>query len=625
MKGVRTGRVEVDTSGDVDARLSQAVGESADAAEQVDCRDLEGSDGHAGTVVDLQSEAWRTPVRGQGRLDRLMLACHGLDQRSIEATAGAASAAGVVSTDHGSNNNPVSVTLAVLPAMSLIETEEVLMATPMRSPVRPMANASRVKDLVDELRVILQDHDRGSSRSFLAEFAARHRLTHRDVDALLEALERDCASSPDPSPGRTDEVGPSGAVAEEPRSVPDSDLAWMFGEEPESHPLRPADDVVGRALDDLLGDWSRCGGQLTRTDVALLVSTRGLGPVQHTELLGLLDDAGVEMSDSTGPRLRRAAEQGYELHEDAVRQYLRAISRYSMIDGSREVELWSLISQGIAAQGELDTAGGDMLASVVRRSLQTQVAVGQRAHAELVCANLRLVVSIAKARHYESCGVEFVDRVQDGNRGLMRAADKFDGSMGFKFSTYATWWIRQSIERGIGDRGSTIRVPIHFHDQERKVRKAVVELTARLDRRPSPAEIADVTGMNPGQVQAVLDLTWSVVSLDQLLGEEGDLRLSDVLVAEDERDGRADPAEIVAHTMMRDDLVRTLAAVLPARAVQVLERRFGIGTGNEETLDEIGASFGVTRERIRQIQSKSLDMLRQNRCTAPLRAYVMDY
>jgi RNA polymerase primary sigma factor len=476
---------------------------------------------------------------------------------------------------------------------------------------------------VDELRTIRESHDGGLSRHFVAEFAARHRLTHRDVDALLAALDQDDSASPALGPVCTEEVVPS-EVDEDLIVAPGGDLAWMFGEEPESPPLRADDDFVGRALDDLLGDWSRRGGQLTRADVALLVSARGLSPVQHGELLDLLDDAGVELPDPMGPRPRRAAEQGYELHGKAVAQYLRAIGRYSLIDGSREIELWSLISQGAAAQGELDKTGGDALTLDVRRNLQAQVKVGRRAHAELVCANLRLVVSIAKARHYESCGVEFADRIQDGNLGLMRAADKFDGAKGFKFSTYATWWIRQSIERGIGDRCRIVRIPIHVHDRARKIRKMIYSLTARFDREPSLAEIADATGMEMGQVQAILDLTRPVASLDRLLGDEGDLHLSDVLIAEDDRDGRADPAEIVAHAMMRDDLTRTLAAVLPARAVRVLERRFGIGTGDEETLDEIGVSFGVTRERIRQIQNKSLDMLRENEYIASLRAYVMD-
>jgi RNA polymerase sigma factor (sigma-70 family) len=498
------------------------------------------------------------------------------------------------------------------------------MTAPTRASARRLANGRHLDDLADELRTIRKSHDGDLNRSLLTEFVARHRLTHHDVDALLVALGQDDVASPDPSAASAMQAAPSEVADDDLIAVPGGDLAWMFGEEPESAPRRAAEDVVGLAFDDLVGDWSRRGGQLTQADVALLVSTRVLSPVQYGELLDLLDDAGVELSDPTGLRPRRAVKQGHELHGDVVGQYLRVISCYPMIDGSREIELWSLISQGVAAQGELDRTGGDTLASDVWRSLQARVEAGRRAHAELVCANLRLVVSIAKARHYESCGVEFADRIQDGNLGLMHAADKFDGSKGFKFSTYATWWIRQSIERGIGDRGSMIRVPIHFHERARKVRKAVFALAMRLDREPRLAEIADATGMEPGQVQAVLDLTPSVVSLDRLLGDEGDLHLSDVLVDEDGRDGRADPAEIVAHAMMREDLTRTLAVVLPERAVRILERRFGIGTGDEQTLDEIGAAYGVTRERIRQIQQKSLAMLRQNRCIAPLRAYFMD-
>ncbi|MDQ2587306.1 RNA polymerase subunit sigma [Saccharothrix yanglingensis] len=495
----------------------------------------------------------------------------------------------------------------------------------MRASARCPANAPRVNDLAGELRVILQKHEAGSGRRFLAEFAARHRLTHRDVDALLSALEGNGADSPGSGAVDVKEVGPAEATVEEPMAaVPAPDFAWIFGDEPESAPLRAVDDVVGRAFDDLLGDWSRSGGQLARADVALLASARGLNSVEQGQLLVLLEGAGIELSVPGDLRPERAAEWGYEFRADVVGQYLEAIKRYPLIDGSREVELWALISQGVAARRELDETGNNALPADLRRNLQAQVAAGRRAHAELVCANLRLVVSIAKARHYDVCGVEFADRIQDGNVGLMRAADKFDGSKGFKFSTYATWWIRQAIERGIGDRGSTIRVPVYIHEQAHKIRKAISGLTARLDRSPVLSEIADATGIAPGQVQAVLDFTRPVISLDRLLGEEGDLRLSDVLMSEDERDGRADPAEIVTHAVMREDLTHTLAAILPARSVRVLERRFGIGTGDEETLDEIGAIFGVTRERIRQIQNQSLATLRQNRCVAALRSYVVN-
>jgi RNA polymerase sigma factor (sigma-70 family) len=495
------------------------------------------------------------------------------------------------------------------------------MATPVRASADCSAKALQIDALANALCSVRGSDDGGPGRPLLGGSAVQHGSTDRGVARLAVGLSRHDAASSDPDAAGFEEVELSEAADEDSIAEPASGLAWLFGDEPELPPLRAGDDVVGLALEDLLGDRSRRGGQLTRADVALLVSTRGLTPIQHGELLDLLCDEGVELPDLTSPRPGRAGEQGYEFHGDAVKQYLRAISRYRLIDGPREIELWSLISQGAAARCE---AGDDPSMSHAQRSLEAQIEAGRRAHAELVCANLRLVVSIAKARHYESCGVEFLDRIQDGNLGLMHAADKFDGSKGFKFSTYATWWIMQSIDRGIGDRGSTIRVPIHFQERARKVRAAMSRLTLRLDHQPTLAEIADATGMESGEVQAVLDLSRSVVSLDLLLGDEGDLRLSDVLVDEDDRDGRTDPAEIVAHAMMREDVTRTLAEVLPARNAQIIERRFGMGTGDGETLDEIGPDFGVTRERIRQIQVESMTKLRLSRCVAPLRAYVAD-
>ncbi|MFF0372310.1 RNA polymerase sigma factor RpoD/SigA [Micromonospora sp. NPDC005087] len=506
--------------------------------------------------------------------------------------------------------------------------------------------------LVDELRTILDRRGERLSQSLVTDFVVRHRLTHRDVDALLVALTRGDVTDVPTTPmaiqiadGSADDdptadelvaalLAPAGAA--ETRAVPygtaedaetdapGDDLAWMFGQEPESPAPRAADDVVGQSLDDLLGDWSRTGGQLTRAEVALLATKRKLSPAEHGELLELLEEAGVDLPDSTDLRPRRAAPKGYELQEDSVGQYLRTIARYPLIDGSREVELWSLISQGVAAQEELDAAGEDGLARSARRSLQTRVQAGRRAHAELVCANLRLVVSIAKAPHYQFSGVEFADRIQDGNLGLMRAADKFDGSKGFKFSTYATWWIKQAIERGIGDRGRLIRIPIHAHEQVVKVKRAVSKLTGRLDREPTLTEISAFTGMEPGKVQWALDLDRPIRSIDVLLGEEGDLRLSDILVSEEDRDGRTDPAEIVLHAMFHRDLATLLGALLPERAVRVLKRRYGLGTGDEETLESIAADHGITRERIRQIQNKSLATLRESREAAELWSYLGD-
>lgn len=501
--------------------------------------------------------------------------------------------------------------------------------------------------MADELRMILDRNGPRRAQSLVVEFVARHSLSHRDVDALLISLAQDDGSDIPPifvaAPvgahqpdadisAATVPIFPEAATTSaepygieeraESNELYDDDLAWMFEDEPEPPAPRAADDPVGQALDDLLGDWSRRGGLLTRAEVALLATRRKLSVAQQAVLLDMLERAGVDLPDLEEPRLSQVGSKRYELHGDAVRQYLRMIGRYPLIDAPREVELWSLISRGLAAREELEGADGAGLSSSVRERCQAQVLDGRHAHAELVCANLRLVVSIAKARHYEFSGVEFADRIEDGNLGLMRAADKFDGSKGFKFSTYATWWIRQSIERGIGDRGRTIRIPIHVHERVQQVRRAVAKLTARLDREPTLAEIVDATKFEPGEVQSALDLMHPLRSLDELLGDEGDLHLSDVLVHEEARDGRTDPAQIVTHAMLREDIAHTLRTLLPDRAARIIERRFGLGTGVEDTLDIIGADYGVTRERIRQIQDKSLATLRKSEQAVALRSYL---
>jgi RNA polymerase primary sigma factor len=521
----------------------------------------------------------------------------------------------------------------------------------MKASTGPFAGISAA--LVEELRVILDRNEGRRAQPLVAHFVARHGLTHRDVDALLVMLTRQRTAShttapPDRSLDRpvvsVDEVALAATERRVAQSEPaelsvgdgrdvseeqeedfsDDGLDWMFGDSSEPLPAwRASDDAVGKAFEDLFGDWTRTGGKLTRAEVALLVTRRGLSAVQHGELLSLLGDAGVDLPTSVDARPVRSADKGYELHEDTVRQYLRDISRYPLINAAREVELWSLMRQGEEAQRGLDEGGGE-LSRKDRRSLRDRVDEGHAAYAALVSANLRLVVSIAKARHYNQSGVEFADRIQDGNMGLMHAARLFDGSKGYKFSTYATWWIRQRIERGVADKGRTIRIPVHVHEQIQRVGKAIRKLTARLDREPALAEIADAAGMEPGRVQAMLDYMRPLLSIDMLYGDEGDLRLSDVLVHDQERDGRTDPAEIVGHAMLHADIERTLRNLLPERAARVIERRFGLGTGEEETLDEIGADYGVTRERIRQIQVKAMKTLREHEGAAALRAYVID-
>ncbi|MCR6487336.1 sigma-70 family RNA polymerase sigma factor [Amycolatopsis sp. OK19-0408] len=489
----------------------------------------------------------------------------------------------------------------------------------MVAPARPTPGTD---DFAGELRSHLESSGGLPGRQARSDLACRHRLGQSEVDRSPMAWKHDEVTSAGEGVALTSVDDRSSKAAEHVGELPSGDLDWMFGDELEPVVLRGADDIVGQAFDDLLGDWLRNGQQLASVEIALLAGKRGLSTRQHHELAERLADAGVEPHESARIRRRSAMSLGY--HQDAVGQYLKALPLYPLIGGPREVELWSLISQGYKAQDELDQSTGDMLGVALRRTLQVQIERGRCARAELVCANLRLVVNIAKLRRYESSGVEFLDRIQDGNCGLIRAAEKFDGSKGFKFSTYATWWIRQAIERGIGDRGRLIRIPVHMHEKVQKVHRVSRNLTGRFGREPTLAEIAGEANMEAGEVQALLDLDKPVVSLDGLLGDDGDLRLSDVLAAEEDRDGRTDPAQIVVHAQMREHLTRCLRSRLSEREVQVLQRRYGIGTGDEETLEAIGASLGVTRERVRQLEKRSLTRLREGKCTTSLRSYIMD-
>jgi RNA polymerase primary sigma factor len=553
--------------------------------------------------------------------------------------------------------------------------EEALVATSTRALSRGLKRTSsrslEPNELVEKLRRFQRTHGQDMDRSALAEFLTHQRLTHRDVNALLAALSGDVPASardqpsalgqwqaPAPAPSPT--IGSASAAtparrstcapvrsepcrAVEPTScttqqdrtsrksqptgettAPDNDIAWMFDIEPQMPTPRNPDDVLGRAFDDLQGDWQRQGGHLTRADVALLACNRGLSPLQQGELLDLLDSVGIEVADHRGQRQERAAALGTDPLHDGLSSYLREIARYPLINAVREIELWSLISQGIAAQKQLDDVHRLTMPEQDQRSLQTQADAGRNAHAELVCANLRLVASIAKANRYFTCGVEILDRIQDGNLGLMHAADKFDGSKGFKFSTYATWWIRQSIERGVADRGRTIRLPVHAHEKMLKVRTTVRRLAAKIGHEPTLSQIAETAGITPGAAQALLDLDRPVISLDCFLGEERDIRFLDLLVVEGERDDLSDPASIVMYLMMREDLLKALGEHLSARETEILKRRFGIDSGQCQTLDEIGSVIGVTRERIRQVQKKSLQTLYECQAVHALRAYYAD-
>ena len=398
---------------------------------------------------------------------------------------------------------------------------------------------------------------------------------------------------------------------------------------------RHPDRAVRRALDDLVDDWHRAGGMLRYEDVTRLASKRELSAEQVADVLAGLDDSGVEVeglaprgleivNDSDQDDRFRAASTLSEKSSDVVRDYLRAIRRYPLLTAEDEVRLGRQIRAGLDADVVLrDTKMSAALLSERQAGLVNASSAGRRAHAELVCANLRLVVSIAKNASFHSCGVELIDRIQDGNAGLMHAADKYDATLGYKFSTYATWWIRQAIFRGIADRGRLVRLPVHVYEKVQQVRRARGELAGRLDRDPTSADIAERLCWEPAAVQALLDLSHPVVSLDVLVGTDGDTTLGDLLSDKADVDGRTDPVDCVIESACVRDIDRTLR-VLDGRAAEIIRRRFGLRTGEKEPLDAIGLDFGVTRERIRQIEVKAIEQLQQSRNNGHLRSYLYD-
>lgn len=395
--------------------------------------------------------------------------------------------------------------------------------------------------------------------------------------------------------------------------------------------IRMSDKVLRRAVDDLVDDWYRAGRKLRFDDVTRLTTKRGLTAEQTAALLEELDKQGVEIA---GLRTELPFDDDLEEGEgrqrqsavpsDLVRAYLLKISKYPLIWAEDEVRLGRQIRLGLDADAALDDEGIRCELSAARRaSLRDASTAGRRAHAEMVCANLRLVVSIAKHRSFEGCGVEFIDRIQDGNAGLMHAADKFDPTLGFKFSTYATWWIRQAISRGIADRGRLIRVPVHVHEKLSQLRRIRVELLGRLDHDPTTTELAEALAWPIATVQAMLDYLRPIVSLDVVVGTEGDTTLGNLLSDEADVDGRTDPVNCVVESACARDLDRVLEC-LPERSAEIVRRRFGLHGRPEQTLDEIGRHFGVTRERIRQIEGKAMATLREPHNLDPLRYYLFE-
>ncbi len=288
--------------------------------------------------------------------------------------------------------------------------------------------------------------------------------------------------------------------------------------------------------------------------------------------------------------------------DDPVRMYLKEIGKVDLLTSDEEIALAQDMGLGAEAAATLAEAGDD-LDEATRAELEKAVKKGERAKQRLAEANLRLVVSIAK--RYVGRGMLFLDLIQEGNLGLIKAVEKFDYVKGFKFSTYATWWIRQAITRAIADQARTIRIPVHMVETINKVIRVNRQLLQELGHDPTPEETAEELGMPVEKVREILKIAQEPVSLETPIGEEEDSHLGDFIPDED----ASEPAEAASYTLLKEQLIDVLDTLTP-REEKVLKLRFGLEDGRTRTLEEVGKEFNVTRERIRQIEAKALRKLR---------------
>jgi len=380
---------------------------------------------------------------------------------------------------------------------------------------------------------------------------------------------------------------------------------------------------------DKLGELIERGkkkGKLSSSELLDVLEDMELGTDQMDKIYDTLENLGVEtvgedympdLADTVEPPAEEMEEIAEEEivdpnslidtfgTDDPVRMYLKEIGKVNLLTFEEEVELAQAMTAGTAAQeqlNELAQSGGE-IPEELRRELEKTIKKGERARQRLAEANLRLVVSIAK--RYVGRGMQFLDLIQEGNLGLIKAVEKFDYVKGFKFSTYATWWIRQAITRAIADQARTIRIPVHMVETINKVIRVQRQLLQELGHDPTPEETAEEMNMPAERVREILKIAQEPVSLETPIGEEEDSHLGDFIPDED----ASEPAEAASFTLLKEQLVEVLSTLTP-REEKVLKLRFGIEDGRTRTLEEVGKEFNVTRERIRQIEAKALRKLR---------------
>jgi RNA polymerase primary sigma factor len=363
-------------------------------------------------------------------------------------------------------------------------------------------------------------------------------------------------------------------------------------------------------------------GFLTAEEIAGALVHADLSPEQMDAALAAISDAGIEVIEPEPDEvdaeqeaaLRREEElaRGTSLTSDPVRMYLKEIGKVALLTAADEVDLAKRVEAGLFATEKLATG---TVAPAMRGDLEAIERDGQLAKRKLVEANLRLVVSIAK--RYVGRGMLFLDLIQEGNLGLIRAVEKFDYTKGYKFSTYATWWIRQAITRAIADQARTIRIPVHMVETINKLIRVQRQLLTELGREPTPEEIGKQMELSAARVREIQKISQEPVSLQTPIGEEDDSSLGDFIEDSD----AVVPLDAASFILLQEQLEGVLHS-LNEREKKVIQLRFGLADGHAHTLEEVGQEFGVTRERIRQIESKTLSKLRHPSRAQQLRDYL---
>ncbi|MDQ1746285.1 MAG: polymerase primary sigma factor [Frankiaceae bacterium] len=378
-------------------------------------------------------------------------------------------------------------------------------------------------------------------------------------------------------------------------------------------------------VEDLL-DAASEQGALTFTEVRKALDEAGVGPAEAKRVIRLITERGVSIG-ADAPGAAPAVEDDDLVddswdHEvpttDLVRVYLTDIGKVALLNAEQEVDLAKRIEAGLFAAEKIRAADAKetrKLAAKLRRDLELIAADGVRARNHLLEANLRLVVSLAK--RYQGKGLTLLDLIQEGNIGLVRAVEKFDYTKGYKFSTYATWWIRQALQRAIADQGRTIRVPVHMVEQINKALRVKRDLATELGREPTFDELGKALDMTGERVEEILGYGRETLSLETPVGDDGTATFGEFI-----EDADAPVAADVVDFGLLQDRLRSVLGTLPDRSATVMRMRFGLDDGRARTLDEVGKELGLTRERIRQIERDTIKDLRKSDTAAALKAWL---